>query len=264
MEGRIETGSEFVPDALRARLRGIGRLAVAFSGGTDSAYLLYAAKACGCEVKAYTIASQFQPAFERRDAAEFAEALGVPAEVIKVDILAREAVAQNPADRCYHCKRALFETLIARARADGFEVLADGTNASDDATDRPGMRALRELGVVSPLRESGITKAQVRERSRQANLPTWDKPAYACLATRIQTGVPIDRETLARVEKAENALFALGFFDLRVRVRGREARLQLTEAQMPRLIERRREVLAALSEDFPEIALDLRARAGGD
>ncbi|MBP7403079.1 MAG: TIGR00268 family protein, partial [Clostridia bacterium] len=174
------------------------RVALGFSGGTDSSYLLYAGLQAGAEVRPYFIRSVFQPAFEREDALRLAAGLGVEVVEIPVDILAVPDVAANPADRCYHCKTALFGALRARAAADGFTVLIDGTNASDDAGDRPGMRALAEMAVRSPLRECGITKAEVRRLSREAGLFTWDKPAYACLATRVPTGRAIDAGTLAR------------------------------------------------------------------
>ena len=152
-----------VPQALRAFFDAHPRLALAFSGGVDSAYLLYAARACGCDVGAFFAQSAFQPEFERRDALRLAAQLGVTLNEVPLDVLAVEAVRLNPANRCYHCKQAIFAALLAAARAQGYDVVMDGTNASDDAGDRPGMRALAELNVLSPLRLCGITKAQVRE-----------------------------------------------------------------------------------------------------
>ena len=165
------------------------RAALAFSGGTDSAFLFWAAKEYGCDVHAYYIKTAFQPEFELRDARRLAEQLGLPMTVVDLDVLAVPGAAANGPQRCYYCKQALFTALWKRARADGYTVLLDGTNASDDAGDRPGMRALRELEVRSPLRECGLTKAQVRQLSRDAGLFTWDKPAYACLATRVRRGL---------------------------------------------------------------------------
>ena len=138
-------------------------------------------------------------------------------------------MAGNPPDRCYHCKRSLFTALLAAAKADGFSVVLDGSNASDDAGDRPGMRALRELEVRSPLRECGLTKSDVRRLAREAGLPVWDKPSYACLATRVPTGTAITREDLGRVERGEQALAAMGFHDFRLRLRGDGALLQVRE-----------------------------------
>jgi uncharacterized protein len=249
-----------VPQSLRAFFADHPRMALAFSGGVDSAYLLYAARACGCDVAAFYAQSAFQPEFERRDAQRLAEQLDVPLNVVPLDVLAVAAVRDNPADRCYHCKKAIFTALLAAAEAQGYEAVMDGTNASDDTSDRPGMKALVELGVLSPLRLCGITKAQVREYSRAAGLFTWDKPAYACLATRIPTGTPITDEDLNRVEGAEAALFALGFSDFRVRLFHGAARLQLPGAQMAEAIARREEIRGALAPWIEIVMLDLKDR----
>ena len=164
------------------------RVALGFSGGADSAYLLWEAVNNKAQVRPYFVKSQFQPEFELRDAWRLCGELGVELTVIPLDVLACDTVRENHADRCYHCKRAIFGALRERALSEGFPVLIDGTNASDDAGDRPGMRALGELSVRSPLRECGISKERVRERTRAAGLFTWDKPAYACLATRVPSG----------------------------------------------------------------------------
>ena len=204
------------------------RAALAFSGGTDSAYLLYEALQCGAEVRPYYVKTPFQPRFELDDALRLTKELGTELTVIEYDILNDGLVSANPADRCYHCKKKLFGLLLReRAANDGFSLIIDGTNASDDAGDRPGMRALGELCVRSPLRECGLTKAEIRARSKEAGLFTWNKPAYACLATRVPTGRPIERELLQRVEGAESELFALGFTDFRVRLFHEAARIQL-------------------------------------
>jgi len=249
-----------VPESLRGFFAAHPRLALAFSGGTDSAYLLYAAAACGCDVRAFYARTAFQPAFERRDAERLAEQLGVPLTLVPLDVLAVQAVRENPPDRCYHCKRAIFTALGAEAARMGYPAVMDGTNASDDAADRPGMRALEELGVLSPLKQCGLTKAMVREYSRAAGLFTWDKPAYACLATRIPAGTPIEEPWLRRVEGAEEALFGLGFSDLRVRVFHGAARLQLPSAQMAGALERRGEIREALRPWFDAVLLDLKDR----
>ncbi|HJB99196.1 MAG TPA: ATP-dependent sacrificial sulfur transferase LarE [Candidatus Flavonifractor merdavium] len=236
------------------------RTAVAFSGGTDSALVLWAAGRYGREVRAYYVHTVFQPAFELADAKRLAEELNVPLTVVEADVLAVPEAAANGPRRCYYCKRALFTTLWQRARADGYTVLLDGTNASDDAGDRPGMQALRELEVRSPLRECGITKAEVRRMSREAGLFTWDKPAYACLATRVPTGTAITKEALEKVERGENALFRLGFSDFRVRLLGDAARLQVPADQMEKAIALRGEINRALEADFSAVLLDLAGR----
>ena len=249
-----------VPERLRAFFEANPQPALAFSGGCDSAYLLYAAAACGADVTAYYVRSQFQPAFELADAGSFAAMLGVKLRVLDVDVLADESIRRNAADRCYHCKRRIFEAILAAVEADGHTLLMDGTNASDDASDRPGMRALRELRVASPLRDCGIDKAQVRALSRQAGIFTWNKPAYACLATRIPTGEAIEAEVLRKIERAEAQLAELGFSGMRVRITPKGTRLELRESQMMRAIEKRRQLVEALEADFPEITLDLRPR----
>ena len=164
------------------------KAALAFSGGVDSAYLLYAAKEAGADVRAYYVKSAFQPQFELEDAKRLAGQLAADLRILETDVLADETVAANPPDRCYHCKRLLFTTIAEAAKQDGYRVLLDGTNASDEESDRPGMRALKELSVRSPLRECGLTKEEIRRLSKAAGLFTWDKPAYACLATRIPPG----------------------------------------------------------------------------
>lgn len=236
------------------------RCALGFSGGVDSAYLLYAGVKAGADIRPYFIKTAFQPAFELADARKLAAGLGVEVTVLELDALADPRVAANPADRCYFCKQNLFRTLKDRAIADGYPVLLDGTNASDEAGDRPGMRALAELSVRSPLRECGLTKAEIRARSKEAGLFTWDKPAYACLATRVPAGETITADILARVEGAEDALFRLGYTDFRVRVFHSAARLQLPRGQMERAVREAEELRQALKPYFTPILLDLEGR----
>lgn len=236
------------------------KCALGFSGGVDSAYLLYAGVQAGADIRPYYIKTAFQPRFERDDALRLAGELGVEVMVLELDALADPRVAANPAERCYYCKQNLFRALKARAAADGYTVLLDGTNASDEAGDRPGMRALRELEVRSPLRECGLTKDEVRRLSREAGLFTWEKPAYACLATRIPTGTRITAGDLARVERAEDALSRLGFADFRVRLREDGARIQVTAAQMALARAKWEEILEQLKPDFTDVLLDQTPR----
>ena len=234
--------------------------ALALSGGVDSAYLLHCAQAAGAQVQPYFAETQFQPAFERRDAAQLCSGLGLPLKVLALDVLADAQVRRNPPERCYYCKRKIFSAIAAAAAQDGYRLLWDGTNASDAVMDRPGMRALQELQVQSPLRLCGLTKAQIRAGAKAAGLPVWDKPAYACLATRVQPGMRVTAENLARIERAEQALFTLGFRDFRVRQRGDTALLQLPQAQLPRALEQRKMLLQALRAEFSAAVLDLEAR----
>ena len=236
------------------------KAAIAFSGGVDSSYLLYAALQCGADVHAYYVKGAFQPQFELDDAQRLARDIHAPMTVLRADVLRDETVTANPANRCYYCKKVVFSSIAQAALADGYTVLLDGTNASDDAGDRPGMRALQELQVLSPLRLCGLTKPQIRELSREAGLFTWDKPAYACLATRIPTRQRITNELLARVEGAEQALFSLGFTDFRVRVFHDAARVQLKPAQMQQALTRRSEILENMRPYFETVLLDLKGR----
>ena len=236
------------------------KAAIAFSGGVDSAFLLFVAVSSGAEVTAYYIKTDFQPQFELDDALHLAKQLNVPMKVLPLDILCRETVTANPADRCYHCKKAIFTAITQAAAADGYTLLLDGTNASDEEADRPGFRALRELSVRSPLRECGLTKAEIRRLSREAGLFPHDKPAYACLATRIPTGEPITKEKLAATEAAEGYLANLGFRDFRVRCPGGIARLQLREEDLPLLLRHRQKILDTLKQHYSGVTLDLEVR----
>lgn len=236
------------------------RVALAFSGGVDSAYLLYAAAQCGAQVRPYYVKTAFQPQFEYEDALRLADQLGVPMKTIHLNPLDDPQVAANPGNRCYYCKRHIFTAITQAAREEGFHLLLDGTNASDRVDDRPGMQALRELDVLSPLRLCGLTKAEIRRRSREAGLFTWDKPAYACLATRIPTGTAITLEDLQRTERCEAFLMELGFSGFRIRLMDGCARLEMPEAQFPMLLAHREAVLERLKKDYTRVLLDLEAR----
>ena len=236
------------------------KVAIGFSGGVDSTYLLYAAKKYGADVKGYYINADFQPDFELEDAKRIAAHIGAEIVVLELDALTDERVVQNPPERCYYCKLGIFSALKARALADGYALVVDGTNASDDASDRPGMKALEEMQVRSPLRECGLTKEEIRRLSQEAGLPTWDKPAYACLATRIPYGRPLTKALLKRVEAAEGVLFALGFSDFRIRVYEDAARIQLPVIQESTALEKKAEIIKGIKPHFPIILLDLEGR----
>lgn len=234
--------------------------ALGFSGGVDSAYLLWAGVQAGAQIRPYFIKTVFQPAFELEDARRLAGQIGVELTVIELNILAEPQVAANPKNRCYSCKKALFGALKRRAAEDGISVLLDGTNASDNGEDRPGMQAIAELEVRSPLRECGLTKAEIREESKKAGLFTWNKPAYACLATRIPAGQEITARLLEKVEQGEDALMRMGFSDFRIRLFGEAARIQIPAGQMEKAVEQRKEILRALRPWFGTVLLDLQER----
>ena len=180
----------------------VPRFAVAFSGGADSACLLGAARAFGCQVKAYMVKTAFQPDADVEDARAVAEECGVPLEVIYADVLSQSQITSNPPDRCYHCKTFIFGTIWDHARSDGFDVLCDGTNATDSPARRPGFRALAELGVVSPLRRAGLAKDEVRAVGRSVGVSLADKPSFSCYAVYAPAGEPLTaavlEETAAR------------------------------------------------------------------
>ena len=232
------------------------KTALAFSGGVDSTYLLYAARESGADVHAYYVKSDFQPEFEFEDAKRLAAELGVEMTVIYLDVLGDPDVENNPKDRCYHCKKHVFRAIMERAEKDGYEIILDGTNASDDPGDRPGVRALREYGVRSPLRECGLTKDRIRELSREAGLFTWDKPAYACLATRIKTDQKILYSDLKAVEACEGLMMELGLRDLRVRVRGRNALVQIRKEDFERYMDNKEEIEGTIRRYFDDVSLD--------
>ena len=238
------------------------KVAVAFSGGVDSSYLLYAAHEAGADVRAYYVRSQFQPAFEFEDACSIAKYTGVDMKVIEVDVLSDQTVTSNPEDRCYHCKRVIMSNIIRQAALDGYSLVIDGTNASDDVNDRPGFRALRELNIRSPLRECGITKEEVRKLAREAGLHVWNKPAYACLATRIPHGEKITAEKLAVTEKAESILYDMGYRDFRVRMRGENALIQIPSDQHARAVSEYEKIKAKLSAMYGRVEIDETARQG--
>ena len=239
------------------------KAALAFSGGVDSSYLLYAARQLGADVKAYYVKTAFQPEFEYQDALRLASQLGADIQVLTLDVLACPDVTVNPKNRCYLCKQHIFDNILRQAKADGYDTVLDGTNASDQVSDRPGMKALQEMKVLSPLRLTGLTKAEIRRLSREAGLFTWDKPSYACLATRIPTGTEITGADLARTEWAEDHLMSLGFRDLRVRQLGGDlALVQLPEAQMDTFMALRGEITRTLKTRYAGVILDMEARNG--
>ncbi|WP_350343598.1 ATP-dependent sacrificial sulfur transferase LarE [Proteinivorax tanatarense] len=209
---------------------------VAFSGGVDSTLVLKAAKdALGDKVVALTIHAPFHLNWEIKEAKEIAEKLGVRHEIIEFGDIMPEII-DNPSDRCYLCKKKVFQVIKDFAENEGIVYVLDGTNADDDKDYRPGLKALRELNVLSPLQSVKITKAEVRSVSKKLELETWDKPAYACILSRIEYGQRIKEEDLRKIEEGELYLMGIGFSTVRIRLHGQLARIEVAEQDLARLL----------------------------
>ncbi len=248
-------------DKLKGILSSYGSVAVAYSAGVDSTFLLAAAReTLGERAVAVMAEHAAQPGEDVREAEKFCLSRGITLVRGAVDVLAIPGFSDNPPDRCYVCKKEIFRRIADEAARMGIKNVADGSNVDDEGDYRPGMRALRELGVKSPLREAGLTKEDVRALSRLLGLETWNKPSGACLATRVPYGEPITAEKLSMIGSAEEVLAQLGFSGVRVRCHGAVARIEVPADAVPRLAgeEIRARVSDALHRiGFSFVALDL-------
>ena len=245
---------------LQENLKALGSVAVAFSSGVDSTFLLKAAQeALGDKVIAVTASSCSFPKRELEEAKAFCEKNGIRQIIVESEELDIDGFRQNPKNRCYLCKHELFEKIWEIARKEGLNAVAEGSNMDDNGDYRPGLQAVAELGVKSPLRHSELYKEDIRALSKDLDLPTWEKQSFACLSSRFVYGETITKEKLGMVDKAEQLLLDLGFHQLRVRIHGTLARIEVLPDELQKVLENRNQIVKAFKEyGFTYVTMDLQ------
>ena len=239
-------------DRLKAYIGDLGSLAVGFSGGVDSTLLLVVShEVLGDRAIAVTSEDAGVPRHEVFSARDFCNERGIRQVACSVDPLSIEEYRHNSPDRCYHCKKAIFSEIKRIAGENGIEYVAEGSNMDDLGDYRPGLKAVEELGIVSPLREAGLYKAEIRKLSKEMGLPTWDKPAYACLASRFVYGEEITNEKLSMLDRAEQFLIDMGFRSERVRIHGNLARIEVLPEDIERIASP--DIRTGIAEEFKRI-----------
>lgn len=253
-------------EELKEDLKRLGSVAVAYSGGVDSSFLLKAAKdALGDRMAAITVRSEFFPDWEASEAEEYCRKEGIRQYFLDFEILSISVLRNNPADRCYICKKELFGRMLSLAQSLGLESVIDGSNLDDMGDYRPGLKAIQELGIYSPLRGNGFGKEDIRKISRLLGIPTWNKPSLACLASRFVYGEIIDKRKLTMVEKAEKLLRSLGFNQFRTRIHGENlARIEVSPEDFQKLLSSRELIIKEfLGYGFKYIAMDMKGYRTG-
>jgi len=243
---------------LKAFFKENSKVALGFTGGVNSTYLLYVGKKCGANIRAYYVKTAFQPWYELDNAIQLTNRFDVELKILEYDIFQNQSIINNNIDRCYLCKKKILSLIKKQAIKDGFTTLIEGSDASDKMEGCSKFISNLKISLNSPLKELGITKTKVRMLSKKADCLAWDKPAYSCLVAQIPVGTPITKEILQRIEHAERELLIIGFTDFQIEIMGNSVKLKVPCSQMEVAVEKRRRILECLKPDFDTVLLDLK------
>jgi len=242
---------------LKAFFRENPKVALGFTGGVNSAYLLYLGKQCGADVRAYYVKTAFQPWHELDHAIRLAKQFHVKLKILEYDVFQDKNIMKNDIDRCRFCKKRMFSLIKKQAMKDGFTTLIEGSDASDTNKGCIKLNSSSTMSCHSPLKELGVTKTKVRMLSRKAGCLAWDKPAYSCLVAQIPAGTAITKEVLQRIERVERDLLMIGFTDFQLGIMGNSVKLRVPCSQMENAVENRKRIIDCLKPDFDTVLLDL-------